>query len=61
MARAAQRKRAVPCVNATDYEINLGQHMTLEHDRRCRRCCHILDMFTAMKEHNEAAEETVDA
>ena len=39
------RDTAVPCVNATHYEVSRGMHMTWEDGRICPRCVRTLDMF----------------
>ena len=39
------RDQAVPCVNATRYEINEGRHLTWNDDRVCQRCNAVMDTF----------------
>lgn len=42
---AEMREEPVPCINATDYEIGLGKHLTWEDDRHCNPCRRTLERF----------------
>jgi hypothetical protein len=51
------REVAVPCINATHYEISRGLHMTWEDSGICPRCTRTLDMFNLRIAINSADSE----
>ncbi len=50
------RDEAVPCVNATKYEIDHGEHMTWVDDRICKPCQSVLDRFNQRRMDNDNTE-----
>lgn len=51
------RDQAVPCVNATYFEIRQGRHLTWEDSRVCSRCVKVLDIFNTRRTLNEQYDE----
>jgi excinuclease UvrABC ATPase subunit len=47
------RTDPVPCINATQYEIDQGKHLTWNDDSHCQPCQRILDRFIALHQQSE--------
>lgn len=54
------RSEPVPCIHATDYEINLGKHITWDDDRLCNPCRRVLDIFAERRAMAEVEGRPID-
>ena len=57
MEMSDMRDHAVPCANATQFEIIQGKHMTWNDNQICTRCDSVLDLFALRRELAEQYEE----
>lgn len=51
------RDEPVPCINATQYEIDQDKHLTWDDESHCTVCRRILDKFAARRTEAEQEEQ----
>lgn len=52
------RDDPMPCVHATDYEIDQGKHLTWNDSGMCSPCRRYIDRFIARGSENEETPDT---
>lgn len=57
MEMTDMRDHAVPCTNATQFEVMQEKHLTWNDSGVCNRCVQLLDLFAQRRELNDKFEE----